>query len=75
MGRRLNSAGSAVKMIVGAAGFGGGWRSSGKINNDQLGAVFADDIGAVSVDFARQRADVLRPGAATPVNAWMRSVP
>jgi sugar/nucleoside kinase (ribokinase family) len=45
------SGGSAANTIVGAAGFGARAAFVGKIKDDQLGAAFAHDIRAASVDF------------------------
>src|SRR5450631_1112784 len=45
------SGGSAANTIVGAAGFGARAAFVGKIKDDQLGAAFAHDIRAASVEF------------------------
>ena len=56
------SGGSAANTTAGVASFGGRAAFIGKVAADQLGDVFAHDIGAIGVSFSGQR---LQGGAAT----------
>jgi sugar/nucleoside kinase (ribokinase family) len=46
------SGGSVANTMAGVASFGGSVAYIGKVRDDQLGGVFAHDIGAVGVDYA-----------------------
>ncbi len=50
------SGGSAANTMVGVAGLGGAAAYIGKVRDDQLGAVFAHDIGAAGVSFDTAKA-------------------
>ena len=57
------SGGSAANTVAGVASFGGSAAFIGKVRDDQLGEVFAHDIGAVGVAFAT------RPATTGPATA------
>ena len=54
---RIVSGGSAANTIVGVASFGVKSAYIGKVKNDELGYVFAEDIRATGVGFATRAAD------------------
>ena len=75
------SGGSAANTMAGVASFGGSAGYIGKVRDDQLGAVFRHDIGAVGVDYAVASASdgpptarcliVVTPDAARTMNTFL----